>query len=344
MPNSKPVSKKHKLIPLHRRQRQAPDGMTLSKALERLADRAAGEEVLEQLVPALRSSRATRKKDDWKQRETVKQRVNFAKALYAARKLSWSEYVFFAASPAETFHEARWMDGEYDTELKPLSEAIGALTETLSDRYTELNAQYDAILDRRLIETFHDFELDDFAELITTRPAEYKRLRERGRRAVFHKDRLEAVLQDVVLRYEEEARLAASAGAYAAAITMLGAGVEGLLLLRCLRSPTKAKRVAGGLPRKSRPRNVENISAWTFEVLIETCSAAGWLPALSKEEMQYFPAGLAHQLRAMRNYVHPGRIARERPWFESGQRDYSDAEAIYVSLVHSVVGGGKRGR
>jgi hypothetical protein len=39
----------------------------------------------------------------------------------------------------------------------------------------------------------------------------------------------------------------------------------------------------------------------------------------------------------MRNYVHPGRRAREQPWSEADVRDYEDANAIYVVLF-SILG------
>jgi hypothetical protein len=168
--------------------------------------------------------------------------------------------------------------------------------------------------------------------------AEFKRLRERGRRSVFHRDELASSIRDIVVRYEEDARKAAFAGAYSAAVTLLGAGIEGLLILRCLRSNQKALRIAQELPKplRSRARNLEDPSRWTFEVLIEVCLKAGWLRPVSTEIADFDTAGLAHLLRSMRNHVHPGKHARERPWLETDERDYKDAEAIYVALLSTL--------
>jgi hypothetical protein len=159
---------------------------------------------------------------------------------------------------------------------------------------------------------------------------------------VFHKDEITSALKDIVVRYEEDAHRAASAKAYSAAITLLGAGLEGLLLLRCLRSKQKSLRVARALPKQQRPRFPDDPTKWSFETLIDTCLAAGWLPPVSTSVAQYNPAGLAHILRLMRNYVHPGRHARERPWSVADKDDYKDAEAIYVTLMSRIVSGSSR--
>ena len=70
----------------------------------------------------------------------------------------------------------------------------------------------------------------------------------------------------------------------------------------------------------------------TFETLIEVCLEAGWLPPVETSVARYDTAGLAHLLRLMRNHVHPGRHAREKPWSETDEREYQDADAIYVVL------------
>jgi hypothetical protein len=143
-------------------------------------------------------------------------------------------------------------------------------------------------------------------------------------------------IRDVVLRYEQDARRAASAKAYSAAVTSLGAGVEGLLLLRCLRSKAKAARVAERLPKRLRPRFTDDPTTWTFESLIEVSLRAEWLLPVETSVAQYSSVGLAHLLRRMRNHVHPGKQARERPWCETDERDYQDADAIYVVLLFTL--------
>ncbi len=186
------------------------------------------------------------------------------------------------------------------------------------------------------MEALREFKLDELAELKASNPKDFDRLRELGRRSIFHTDELALALRDVVVRCERDGRRAAQAGAYSAAITALGAGVEGLLLLRCLRSPHKAVRVAKSLPARARPRKLDDSTSWTFDNLIAVCLAARWLPPIDTSVASYNSAGLAHLLRNMRNYVHPGRYARERPWTEPDELEYRDAEAIYVLMLAAV--------
>ncbi|HEX6902897.1 MAG TPA: hypothetical protein VF789_24490 [Thermoanaerobaculia bacterium] len=238
------------------------------------------------------------------------------------------------------------MDGYYENELEPISNAMEEISQAFGlskeeywpvgeapEDYARLSRQYDAILDRHFVAALREFGLDDLADLFEKSPDEFYRLRERGRRSVFHKEELIPALRDIVVRYEVDARRAASVNAYSAAVTLLGAGVEGLLLLRCLRSRHKACKVAQELPRRQRPRPPEDPTKWAFESLIEVCLKAGWLPPVSTPVADYNPAGLAHLLRLMRNHVHPGKYARERPWIETDERDYRDAEAIYLILL-----------
>ena len=49
------------------------------------------------------------------------------------------------------------------------------------------------------------------------------------------------------------------------------------------------------------------------------------------------PYSLAHALRLTRNYVHPGRPVRERPWVEPGEEEYMNAEAIYTALLSVII-------
>lgn len=102
--------------------------------------------------------------------------------------------------------------------------------------------------------------------------------------------------------------------------------------MRCLRSLKKAQSVAGALAKSKRPRKIENPEQWTFDTLIEICLAARWLPTVSTDSTKIRPDELAHVLRQMRNYVHPGKVATQRPWIEVDEHDYAEAEVIYTTL------------
>jgi len=338
--------RKFLLKPLARRRQRAADRKALIEALQRLDHRVLGESLLPQvreIIDDLQKNRSKGSRQDCD--ETVKS-VTIARALYVSRRISTQEYVMHAVSPIERIHDNRWTDGHYDADLDPIRKEMDEVRKgygltaeedwevgSAPEEYERLDNQYKSVLDRHFVGALREFDLEDLADLFETSPGEFQRLRERGRRSIFHKDELVAALRDVVVRYEEDARKAASAKAYSAAVTLLGAGVEGLLLLRCLRSKDKASKAAQKLPRRRRPRSLEDPTQWTFDNLIEVCSEAGWLPSISTEVADYNSAGLAHVLRLMRNHVHPGKCARERPWIEKDERDYKDAEAIYLILL-----------
>ena len=336
------------LRPLSHRRKTAADRHRIIEAVAHLDTRAFGEHVLPETLAVARRKRGA---DSWKDSANAGRFVALAQALYAARRVSRQEYVLFASFPVEEVHEARWIDGQYERDLGDISRQMDELEREYglaSDEYwprdqaprayQRLSDEYSACLEIEFVRALRDFGLNDLADLKESHPEEFDRLRERGRRSVFHRDEIVAVLKDIIVQYEAEARRAASAKAYSAAITLLGAGLEGLLLLRCLKSKRRALLVSKKLPRKLRPPESDDPTKWRFETLIETCRAAGWLPPVVTSVAQYDSAGLAHSLRSMRNFVHPARRARERPWSEADEGDYRDAEAIYVVLMSKMAG------
>lgn len=325
------------------------------KALERLDDRVFGTAALPIVAKSAKSSRKDKGQGFYKDAVYVQKQVLLSKALYISRRISRSQYVVFACVPVETLNEERWLDGTFENELRRIQEQIDALDkesglpqnhywprgqapEEFQNRYDALEAQYSAVIESHFIAALREFGLDDLADLRESDTKEFDRLRERGRRSIFHKDEHVRVLKDIVVRHEEEASRAASAKAYTAGVILIGAALEGLLLIRCLRSKQKAIRAAGTLSRRQRPLPSDDPTKWKFETLISTCLSAGWLPRISTEYAQYAPASLADILRNMRNLVHPGRCMRESPWSETDERDFKDAEAIYVALRSRLLG------
>jgi hypothetical protein len=268
------------------------------------------------------------------------------KALYASRRLSTQEYTFYVLLPVETYHGERIYH-----ELMPISIKLNEIRKQHGlkedeywpigqgpKEYIKLNKQWDAADHSKFIDRLREFGLDDLADLKLNDSNRFDQLRERGRRALFHRDEQVAAITDIVIRYEKDARRAASVAAYSAAVTTLGAAIEGLLILRCLKSLTKASRIAGRLPRRIRPSSLhlKDPIGWPFEALIEVCYRAGWLPQYKTETLRFDSVGLAHLIRLLRNHVHPGRHFRGRPWSEFDERDFKDAESIYTILFNTI--------
>jgi hypothetical protein len=334
------------------RRRTSPANLRkVEAAFRELEERAIASSLLPELVAQSRLARESRSKDDWKDAGIARSRIKLAVALYLARRVSFQQYVFMASHPAENVHEGRIFDKAYP-ELERISTKMRQIEEKhgLKDgefwaagdeppEYERLGLKWEKTADRLLIETFRELGIRDVADLYEKDRAEFARLRERGRRSMFHKDELVPALADTVRRYEVEAQAAAGAGAFTAAVTMLGAAMEGLLLLRCLRARTKAIETAKSLPPKLRPRDSNALTRWTLENLIQVCLHAGWLPRIETPTLSIRPAGLADLLRQMRNQIHPGRVCSERPWIEADRREFDDAEFMYATLYATVFRG-----
>jgi hypothetical protein len=329
------------------------DQKAIVSALERLDDRTLGNAVLPEIAKATQEVRGSQ--GSLNDPAYIKKQVVLTEALYLSRRISRSEYVYFASSPIETINEECQLDGQFDDELHEIKQEIeatdkesgllphqywpkGQAPDEFRSRYKALEGLYSEVIERHFMAALKEFGLDDLANLRERSPDEFDRLRERGRRSLHHKGEDIPALKDIVVRHEEDASRVASAKAYTAGIILLGAALEGLLLIRCLRSKQKATRTASALSKKTRPQFPDDPTKWRFETLIATCLSAGWLPRISTQYAVYPPADLADVLRNMRNLVHPGRCAREKPWSETDERDYRDAEAIYVTLRSKLLG------
>lgn len=335
---------------LRRRVDPAPDNK-LRDAIAELEVRALALSLLPSIAERQRKARNKREENNREDPASTIAMMEFSKTLYLARKISLQQYVFYAALTIEGVHDGRVEDGLYP-DLEKISNKMREIEikhGLKQDEYWPraagpkewqvLSARWDRVYDKLLAKTFAGLEGGLVSNLFACRRREFDRLRERGRRSVFHKNELVPCLADTVKRYEVEARAAAGAKAYTAAVALLGAALEGLLLLRCLRAPKKSAQLARVLPAKKRPKTGSSPSTWTFDTLIEVCFVAGWLPSIETPNMSADPAGLAHSLRQMRNNIHPGRVCTENPWVETELRDYEDAELIYTTLFATVFRG-----
>jgi hypothetical protein len=351
MKSSDPTVRRVLLKSLVRRRAVPAQNAKMEKAFRELEERAVASAVLPSFVATLKQMRIDNPKERWKDPEAARLGIQFAGAMYLAREISLQEYTFLVANAAEGVHDARIQAGVYSdlAELSKLMREIESahglkageywlIKEAPAD-YRSLNSQWDNRALERLSQTLVELEGQAVSALFRTNRREYDRLRERGRRSFFHKDEFIRALVDTIKRYEREASASAAAGAFTAAVTLLGASVEGLLLLRCLRSQTKASLVAASLPAKKRPRDPKSPVHWTFNNLIQVCLAAGWLPIIDTTTMEVRPDELAHLLRQLRNYIHPGKVCNERPWIETERRDFDDAEIIYNTLFATVFKG-----
>jgi len=286
--------------------------------------------------------RARRRRPDraWHDPAVAREFIAYTRTLYSRGKITRHEYIFHAVWPAERVYARRVEDGHYGDLLR-IRETMGQLLEGHGlERgqqwlkghgpadYERLSVVHDAEHAYCFQETLREFGLHDIAELVETDPADFERLRERGRRLALQGRDFAGNLRDTVIHYEREARRAASAGAYTAAVTSLSVALKGLLLLCCVHKPSMASRIAAGLPPPYRPRNPKRPTLWRFLTLLETALKAGWLRGVPNCR----PADVAVRIRMLHDYLHAGRQAENRPWSETVGDEYEEAQALYLPL------------
>jgi len=184
------------LKPMTRRRRQLAEQNAVIVAMEALESRAGGESALPELAHQRRASGTGRKPVDWTEPAAVADQIELAKALYQAHRIGTQQYVFYACLPIEHLHDSRIMAGHYDNELKPIDREMDLIRqrEGLADdefwpsgsgpsSYHELEARWEAVVDRYFAALLNEHGLDDLRVLYETNRTEFDRLRERGRRS-----------------------------------------------------------------------------------------------------------------------------------------------------------------
>lgn len=106
-----------------------------------------------------------------------------------------------------------------------------------------------------------------------------------------------------------EAQRCQHAGAFLAAVIIMGSILEGLLLARCSSSPTEAYQ-SNAAPKDRKSGNAIAIPDWTLSALIDVSVSKAWL----KTDR----GGFSHALRQSRNIVHPYQQAVSGANFDEG--------------------------
>ncbi|MHB1313619.1 MAG: hypothetical protein ACYC3L_16495 [Gemmatimonadaceae bacterium] len=320
---------------LQRKRRPALTERRVTEALGLISGVVEGDDQIAALKATYIATRSVAGDRFWKDAPTARAFIQLARGLLQSRRMAWAHYVFSVGSTVENVNDGRLDDGEYASELAQVLMQLRARGETAGDGDDGDQADHDfaRILDAKLDLLWTELDATDVGEVWRSRPTEYNELRERGRRYVHHRNRPAQALRDVVDESYAAATSAAKHRNSRAAVTLLGASLEGLFLLRCLNSKAKAMAVSRALPRRLRKRVGDDMMSWSFEILIEVCSRAGWLPFLLTETDAYDTKELAHSLRNMRNWIHPAREAVSHPWQGVFQPDYELAHALHTLVV-----------
>jgi hypothetical protein len=120
-------------------------------------------------------------------------------------------------------------------------------------------------------------------------------------------------LKDIIEDRWLEAQKCQHAGAYLAAIIMMGSVLEALLLARVSSRPAVANR-ASAAP-KDRAGSVRAFHDWNLSALIDVAAEVGWIKVDRKN--------FSHALRVSRNVVHPWEHVSTRADFDSASAEMS---------------------
>lgn len=141
--------------------------------------------------------------------------------------------------------------------------------------------------------------------------------------------------------YDREAAKCIRGRAYLAACVMQGAALEAALYAICFVYPNEVRGTRVHQRKKFRRKRYKVLD-FTLSQLINIADELEWFPSRKITwGKRTTLAGFAHELRELRNYVHPGKWAVERPSTSKfTKRDHARALEIFeVStswLLHRV--------
>ena len=216
-----PFVRRALLKPIARRKSRLTIRKRVDAALDMLDQRAIAGAYLPEIAKIQKERRQHQSPGSYKDPVSAQITVALATALSMARRISAQEYTFMVASAAEGVNDGRIADDGYPeivelfTKIRAIEIAHGLApgeywaNGEAPDEYVNMNSQFEAATEKRLIETFRELGAEDIASLYIADREEFDRRRERGRRAFFHKDEVLPALTDTVVRYELEARKAA---------------------------------------------------------------------------------------------------------------------------------------
>jgi hypothetical protein len=120
-------------------------------------------------------------------------------------------------------------------------------------------------------------------------------------------------LTRLAIFYDKEAAKCSRAQAYLAACIMQTSALESMLHGMCFLFPGEVKRTPTYQKKRFRRKRSKALE-FTLNELIKIADEAGWFPSKRITwGKRTTLAGFAHELRNLRNYVHPGKWAPEKP-------------------------------
>ncbi|QQR74269.1 MAG: hypothetical protein IPJ17_01345 [Holophagales bacterium] len=322
------------------------------EAVRHLESRSAAFDLARQLLREIEAeprSFSEAPREEREQRATLN--IWIARALRDANVLSQAEYVHKASFWALTvIHHNRFMAGDYDATLEPISQEIAEFeaehglasgeTWQRGEGPPELQAlerRWETAFKATEISVLRDLALDDIATKRESDPAGIGRL---ARRAAVRLStnpsgpkNCEQRLEELATRYLLDATLAEKAGAYYAAAAMMGAALEALLLLRCFQDPEGVHLALEYFLDEKWTK--QRLTRWTLDNLICVAGAAGWLGSGDTTDALP-PECWARLVKNKRNLLHAGKHLEELPAKVIDEETTKDLRAMLVLLRSAI--------
>lgn len=339
--------------PLTKRSKEFTNVSSLSKALNILEKSVHNERQFQEILPEIKLQLREPKKSNLSSLnpEILKQKLAKAKVTFSANRMFEEQYTFYCLMLIEDFFYDQWNSKKYKKFIQPLEQEMAKIRSRYKleenedwyvddepKEYKQLQQKYNDLYNQYFINTLREFDLNEIADLKCNNSQSLDELRERGRRSIFHNESKVEALQELVLNYEKEALRSAESKAFLSAIILLAAALEGLLILRCYKSPKRASRIYKNVEKKFKTRwdSENDPSSWKFDCLIEVCFQANWFKNIYRGEMELRSEKIANHIRIMRNYIHPAKHIKDSPWRVTTQQDFELVKSLYTFLLFSL--------
>lgn len=275
--------------------------------------------------------------------------IDIAQARYDSGNISEHELLFHKCFAIESqIHEVRWTNGLYQNDLAPISAKMREVEKKhgLSDdeywpiseapkEYQDLSQEYDAIMEKKLLDAFVEFGSNDLKDLYVNDRQKFDQLHYIGGKSIFLKDEKSRLLSLAII-YENEAEVASKGGAFFAASVMLGSAIEARLIVTCLENEDKVRETLAKLGLTSKKLKSKSPLTWKLETLINVCCEAGWIPNFDTGNFTYNGQAMANFLRSTRNDVHPGGKAKKGSGLVMGGEQFKDIKYIHQFLASTL--------
>src|SRR5699024_1945774 len=323
-----------------------PNKEDLNSAAQTIFEFIKSAEQVEEFIEKEEEIEKIRKDEDSKE-DYSRRMLQFVKAKRKSGGLSFPNYIFRAAFYVIEIHENRWLNHQYDEELNPISQKMKEIEKENGlkedeywpldegpDEWRELNNEYNRVLYQKLSKVFKEIGFEDIADLIKKDKAKYDKLYEEGRKNTFNETSEIEKLSAIIDKYKREAQISIESKAYYASAILSGAAIEALLLREVLKKPEQVSEVIDSLPQKNKPKS--DPKKWRLYDLINIAERADWLPKIQIKDDIFLLDALAHVVRALRNFLHPGRVLREKATIGIEKSEAELANSVLVVLNYAI--------